>query len=73
MAAEKGGGEDSSHLDGAQALRDSLSNDDFAKPGYMKAYYKTLTKKLEKDMGNLRIGLEGYRNELKAKNGTNLT
>lgn len=58
MAAERDG--DTTYQEKVAHLRDQLQNDNCTKPGYMKAYYKTVSLKLAADMEDLSRGLARY-------------
>lgn len=58
MAAERDG--DIAYQERVAHLRDQLQNDNYTKPGYMKAYYKSVSLKLAADMEDLSKGLARY-------------
>lgn len=57
MIADEDHDQDRAHREKIQSLRDKLRNEDFAKPGYMKAYCQKISIKLKQDMDDLVIGL----------------
>jgi hypothetical protein len=58
MAAERD--ENSVYKDMLKDLKDQLQNENYGKAGYAKGYYKNVSKKLERDMKDLKKGLAEY-------------
>jgi len=50
--------QDPAYLEKIQTLRDQLQNENFAKPGYMRGYYRLVSDKLKQDMVSLAEGLK---------------
>jgi hypothetical protein len=64
IAAEEEGSDEAAFLQKVQDLKAQVSSDLVLNPQYVKAYFRTETKKLEKDMQNLKVGLQRYSEEL---------
>ena len=50
--------QDPAYLEKIQTLRDQLRNENFAKPGCMRGYYRLVSDKLKQDMVSLAEGLK---------------
>jgi hypothetical protein len=55
---KEGGKQDPAYLAKIQTLRHQLRNEDFAKPGYMRGYYRLVSDKLKQEMVTLAEGLK---------------
>jgi len=67
LAAEEEGGDDAAFLKSVQLLSAEVASREALKPSYVRAYFKTVTKKLEKDMADLKSGLEEVTSEAAAR------
>jgi len=67
MAAEGEGGGDEAFLKSVQLLKADMPSNQAQKPAYVKAYFNTVTKKLEEDMKDLKLGLEAATSEAAAR------
>ncbi|KAK0716795.1 hypothetical protein B0T26DRAFT_267226 [Lasiosphaeria miniovina] len=67
ISTEAEGGDDAVFLERVQQLRSQVSSDLVLTPEYVKAYFRQATKKLEGDMGLLKVRLEKYSAKLAAK------
>lgn len=50
--------QDPAYVEKIQTLRAQLRNENFAKPGYMRGYYRLVSDKLKQDMVSLAEGLK---------------